>query len=33
VIGIKAVNAAGIESMVAPYVQPPRPLTSTAATP
>lgn len=31
VIGIRAVNAAGVESLVAPYVQPPRPLTSTAA--
>ena len=29
VIGIKAVNPAGIESLVAPYAQPPRPLAAT----
>jgi Zn-dependent M28 family amino/carboxypeptidase len=31
VIGIKAVNAAGVDSLVAPYVQPPRPLNNNAA--
>lgn len=30
VIGIKAVNAAGVESLVSPYILPPRPLNGTA---